>query len=65
MQTNTLNHINKALRLAKQGNSQGAYIHAELADNGLKMASEHMSTMEYVAFRTVVMQRLETVGRKR
>ncbi len=65
MQINTLDRINKALRLAKQGDLQGAYIHAELAESAMKMANEHMSEMEYEAFKAVVKNRLENSGWKR
>ena len=35
MRTTTLEHLNRTVQLARQGNRQGAYIHAELAENAM------------------------------
>lgn len=58
MQANTLEHINKALALARQGHAQGARIHAELAESAMKTAGEYMSDDEYHRFRDDVETRL-------
>lgn len=65
LQANTLDHINRALRLAKQGNREGAYVHAELAENAMKLAGEYLSETEYDAFRRDVEARLEAAAGRR
>jgi len=65
LQANTLEHINRALRLAKQGNREGAYIHAELAEKAMNLACEYLSEMEYEAFRRDVEEWLEAAAGKR
>lgn len=59
LRANTMDHINRALILAKQGNRDGAYMHAELAENALRLASEHIPEPEYTAFREELERQLE------
>lgn len=54
MQAKTIEHIKKALRKAKQGDNEGADMHAELAENAMKIALEYMSEDEYGIFREAV-----------
>lgn len=61
MKANTTDHINKALRLARQGNAQGAKMHAELAENAMKTASAYMPEDEYKAFKEMVENRLKSI----
>ena len=59
LRADTMDHINRALVLAKQGNRDGAYVHAELAENTMRLAWEHIPEPEYSALREEVDQRLE------
>lgn len=64
MRADTLRHINKALRLAKRGDTRGAKVHAGLAENAMKTASQYLPEEEYRAFKQDVEKRLkEIVGR--
>lgn len=63
MRTNTLNHINKALVLAKQGDAKGAKIHAGLAESAMQTAGEYMDEEEYLQFKTEVETRLQATKR--
>lgn len=58
MRVNTLDHINKALTLARQGHAEGASIHAELAESAMKAAAQYMSDDEYRLLREEVESRL-------
>jgi len=58
MRTNTLEHINKALALGRQGNEQGARVHAELAERCMQAAADNMSDEEFRRFRAEVEARL-------
>lgn len=59
MRKNTLDHINKALVLAKQGNARGAKVHAGLAESAMQTAGEYMDDEEYVQFKADVETRLQ------
>jgi hypothetical protein len=61
MRANTIEHIKKAMRLAKQGDEEGAKINADLADSAMKTAIEYMSEDEYVIFRQEVIKRLDAL----
>jgi hypothetical protein len=61
MRSNTLDHINKAMVLAKRGDAQGAKIHAGLAENAMRTAGEYMSDEEYRQFKEKVETRLKSV----
>ncbi len=43
MEAKTMEYINKVMRLAKQGDAEGAKINAELAESTLKTVIEYMS----------------------
>jgi len=59
MRTNTLEHINKALALGRQGDERGARVHADLAERCMQAAAENMSDEEFQAFRAEVEGRLK------
>jgi hypothetical protein len=59
MRTNTLDHINKALILARQGEAEGAKIHAGLAQTAMQTAGEYMSDQEFHRFKEQVERRLK------
>jgi hypothetical protein len=65
LQVDTVDHINRALVLAKQGNREGAYAHAELAENAMRLAGEYMPEVEYEAFRRDMERRLESATGRR
>ena len=58
MRKNTLDHVNKALALARHGNADGAKIHAGLAENAMRTAGEYMSDDDYAQFRRDVEHRM-------
>lgn len=62
MRANTLKHVNKALALARQGQAEGAKIHAELAETAMKTAGEYMSDDEYGQFQEEVEARLRSTS---
>ena len=59
MRTTTLDHLNRTVQLARQGNRQGAYIHAELAENAMRLARKHMSTEEFERFKDEIRTRVD------
>ena len=54
-------HINTALRFARQGDVSSAKIHANLANNALKEIAHYMSEEEYASFEAEVEKRLEEI----
>lgn len=60
MRANTLDHVNKALGLARQGNAQGARIHARLAETAMETAGEYMSDGEYSQLKETVEARFHS-----
>jgi len=62
MRANTFAHINKSMRFARQGKSEAAKIHAELAESAMKTASEYMTEEEYRAFEQHVKEKLAAIG---
>lgn len=58
MRKNALDHVNKALILARRGQAEGARLHAELAENAMRTAGEYMSDEEYRQFREELEARL-------
>lgn len=61
----TMDRVNRALGLAKQGDKEGAYTNAGLAENAMRLAGEYMTEVEYEAFRKDMERRLESViGRR-
>lgn len=65
MRKNTLDHINKALVLAKQGDAKGAKVHAGLAESAMQTAGGYMTDEEYVQFKAEVEARLKAAKRTR
>ena len=66
LQSNTMEHINTSLILAREGNIEGARLHIELAENGMRAASQFMSHEEYRDFELKVERRLDSIiGRDR
>ncbi len=61
MQANTLEHINKALRLAREGNAEGAKLHAQLAEHAMQTAGDYMPPEQYQSFREEVETRLRAI----
>lgn len=64
MQKNTMEHLNRALHLARRGDKEGAKVHAELAETAMETASQFMTHEEYEAFHTEVEKRLESLVSK-
>jgi hypothetical protein len=62
MRSRTLDHINKALVLARQGDAERAKIHAGLAESAMRTAAEYMSDEEYREFTAQVQSRLHSAG---
>jgi len=60
MRITTLEHINRTVQLAKQGNREGAYIHVELTENAMRLAREYMSETEFEVFQNEVKERVST-----
>ncbi len=58
LQKSAMEHINRALRLAKQGKVKAAEVHAELAESAVKAAAQYMEEPEYGAFKAQVQERL-------
>ena len=58
---NTLEHVNNALRLAKQGDREGAYACAEYAEQAIRLARNHLSEDEYEDFRSNVEKRFHSL----
>jgi hypothetical protein len=65
MRSRTLDHINKALVLAKQGDAERARIHAGLAETAMRTAAEYMSDEEYGEFKGQVETRLRSANAPR
>lgn len=63
MRQNTVDHINKALVLAKQGDAKGAKVHAGLAESAMQTAGDYMSDEEYLQFEEEVGTRLQAAKR--
>lgn len=63
MRKNTLDHINKALMLAKQGDAKGAKVHAGLAESAMQTAGDYMNDEEYAQFKAEVDTRLQAAKR--
>jgi len=61
MEAKTMEYINKAMRLAKQGNAEGAKVNAELAESALKTVIEYMPEEEYQAFTKEVENRMKAI----
>ncbi len=61
MEAKTMEYINKAMRLAKQGNAEGAKVNAELAESALKTVIEYMSEEECQAFKKEVENRMKAI----
>ncbi len=57
-------HINEALRLARQGKNEAAKVHAELAENAVKTAAHYMSEDAYHDFKMYVLDRLDSIIKK-
>jgi hypothetical protein len=62
MREHTFSHLNKALSMARQGNSDGAKLYAKLAENAMRQAGEYMSDDEYREFREEVEERLHSAS---
>jgi hypothetical protein len=58
MRANTLDHLNRALILARLGQGDGARIHADLAETAMETAVRYMSQEEYRALEAEVERRL-------
>lgn len=61
LQSTTMGHINISLILAKEGNTDGARLHIDLAENAMHAASRFMSHEEYEIFEQKVDRRLESI----
>ena len=58
MRATTLEHLNRALILARRGQGDGARIHADLAETAMETAAKYMSEEEYRALESEVERRL-------
>ena len=61
LQSNTMEHINISLILAREGNIEGAKLHIKLAEDAMNAASRFMSHEEYEIFEQKVERRLESI----
>ena len=61
MQASTMDHINKALHLARQGNAQGAIMHTKLAESAMRTASEYMPEEAYEGFKEKVETKIAAI----
>jgi len=61
METKTMEYINKAMRLAKQGNEEGAKVNAELAESALTTVIEYMSEEECKDFKKEIENRMKAI----
>jgi hypothetical protein len=59
MRASTLEHFSRAIQLAREGDREGAYKHAEYAENSVRIACEYLSETECEALQS------ELVGRVR
>ena len=64
LQSSTMEHINLSLVLARQGNSEGAKLHVELAESAMHAASRFMSHEEFEIFKQKVEHRMDSIVRK-
>jgi hypothetical protein len=58
IKSRALEHINKALLLARQGDRANARLHAEIANGAVKEASRFMTEGEYQEFVDLITERL-------
>jgi hypothetical protein len=61
LQSNTMEHINISLILAREGNIEGAKLHIDLAENAMHAASRFMSHEEYEIFKQKVERRMDAI----
>jgi len=65
LQSSALGHINKAMRLSRQGNREGAKLHARLAEDSMREAGRYMQDDAYLEFKQRVETRLKSMGVRR
>ena len=65
LQSSALEHINKAMRLSRQGNREGAKLHARLAEDAMREAGRYMQDDAYLDFKQKVETRLKSMGVRR
>lgn len=58
MRHKTMYHLNKAVLQARQGNTAGAKMHAELAENAMETAGDYMADDDYQVFKADVEGRI-------
>jgi len=56
-----MEHINISLILAREGNTEGARLHIDLAESAMHTAGRFMSHEEYEIFEKKVEHRLESI----
>ena len=61
LQRTTMEHINISLILAREGNTEGARLHIDLAESAMHTAGRFMSHEEYEIFEKKVEHRLESI----
>lgn len=61
LQSKTIEHINIALILAKEGNQDGVKLHIDLANSAMHTASRFMSHEEYSSFEEKVESRVQSI----
>jgi hypothetical protein len=61
LQRTTMDHINISLILAREGNTEGAKLHIDLAENAMHTAGRFMSHKEFELFENKVEHRLESI----
>jgi hypothetical protein len=58
MRASTLEHFSRAIQLAREGDREGAYKHAEYAENSVRIACEYLSAEECEALQSELVDRV-------
>ena len=58
MRASTLEHFSRAIQLAREGDREGAYKHAEYAENSVRIACEYLSETECEALQSELVDRV-------
>lgn len=58
MRTSTLEHFSRSIQLAREGDREGAFKHAEYAENAIRIACEYMSDSDCEALQSELVDRV-------
>jgi len=58
MRTSTLEHFSRAIQLAREGDREGAFKHADYAENAIRIACEYLSETECEALQSELVDRV-------